>query len=115
MSSTTSAGSTATTYGALRDGESDFILSHAAHGVLVVELKGGFITFEGRRQQWINRPSGGQSRHQEPLRAGQGRQAHALGKLREQPELADKWVGLQHAVAVPTARSITAAFTRRRI
>src|SRR5260221_3572596 len=41
-------------YGALRDGESDFILAHAVHGVLVVELKGGFITFHGQRQQWIS-------------------------------------------------------------
>jgi hypothetical protein len=89
-------------YGALRDGESDFILAHAMHGVLVVELKGGFITFEGRRQQWISTDRQGID-HDIKNPFGQAKDSkHTLtDKLREQPELADKWVGLHHAVAFP--------------
>jgi hypothetical protein len=89
-------------YGALRDGESDFVLAHAAHGVLVVELKGGFITFEGRRQQWISTDRQGID-HDIKNPFGQAKDGkHTLtDKLREQPDLDDKWVGLHHAVAFP--------------
>ena len=38
----------------LRDGETDFILAHPDRGVLVLELKGGLITFDGSRQQWLS-------------------------------------------------------------
>jgi hypothetical protein len=89
-------------YGALRDGESDFILAHAVHGILVVELKGGFITFEGRRQQWISTDRQGID-HDIKNPFGQAKDSkHTLtDKLREQPELAERWVGLHHGVAFP--------------
>src|SRR5271157_1660822 len=37
----------------LRDGQTDFVLAHALHGVLVLEVKGGVIGFDGERQQWL--------------------------------------------------------------
>lgn len=89
-------------YGALRDGESDFILAHPEHGVLVVELKGGFITFEGRRQQWVSTDRQGVDHDiKNPFGQAKDSKYTLTNKLREQPELAKKWVGLHHAVAFP--------------
>lgn len=45
--------------GELHDGESDFILAHPTYGVLVVELKGGGIRFDGDEQQWSSTDAGG--------------------------------------------------------
>jgi hypothetical protein len=89
-------------HGALRDGESDFVLAHAALGVLVVELKGGFITFDGRRQQWISTDRQGIDHDiKNPFGQAKDSKHTLIDKVREQPELADKWVGLHHAVAFP--------------
>jgi hypothetical protein len=89
-------------YGALRDGEADFVLAHATHGVLVVELKGGFITFEGRRQQWISTDRRGNDHDiDNPFEQAKDSKHTLIDKLREQPQFADKWVGLHHAVAFP--------------
>jgi hypothetical protein len=89
-------------HGALRDGESDFVLGHPALGVLVVELKGGFITFEGQRQQWISTDRQGIDHDiKNPFGQAKDGKHTLIDKLREQPELADKWVGLHHAVAFP--------------
>jgi hypothetical protein len=89
-------------YGALRDGESDFILAHAVYGVLVVELKGGFISFEGRRQQWISTDRQGVDHDiRNPFGQAKDSKHTLIDKLREQPELAANWVGLHHAVAFP--------------
>jgi hypothetical protein len=89
-------------YGALRDGESDFVLAHPVLGVLVVELKGGFITFEGQRQQWISTDRQGIDHDiKNPFGQAKDGKHTLIDKLREQPALADKWVGLHHAVAFP--------------
>jgi hypothetical protein len=88
--------------GALRDGESDFVLAHATHGVLVVELKGGFISFEGRRQQWVSTDRQGVDHDiKNPFGQAKDSKHTLIDKLREQPDLAGKWVGLHHAVAFP--------------
>ena len=89
-------------YGALRDGESDFVLAHAKHGVLVIELKGGFITFEGRRQQWISTDRQGVDHDiKNPFGQAKDSKHTLIDKLREKPELAIIWVGLHHAVVFP--------------
>lgn len=43
----------------LRDGQTDFILAHPIHGVLVIELKGGQISYDGKRLQWQSTDAGG--------------------------------------------------------
>jgi hypothetical protein len=37
-----------------RDGQIDFVLAHPTHGILLLEVKGGRIRFDGPRQQWIS-------------------------------------------------------------
>jgi hypothetical protein len=89
-------------HGALRDGESDFVLAHPALGALVLELKGGFITYKGQRQQWISTDRQGIDHDiKNPFGQAKDGKHTLIDKLREQPELADKWVGLHHAVAFP--------------
>lgn len=90
-------------YGALRDGEADFLLAHAVHGILVVELKGGFITFHGQRQKWISTDRRGVDHDiDDPFEQAKGSKHTLVDKLKEQPEFAGKkWFGLHHAVAFP--------------
>src|SRR5437868_3130229 len=38
--------------GAPRDGEADFVMAHPAHGILVLEVKGGGIRFDGVLGRW---------------------------------------------------------------
>ncbi|MBA4190596.1 MAG: hypothetical protein C0467_21635 [Planctomycetaceae bacterium] len=89
-------------YGALRDGESDFILAHPVHGVLVIELKGGFITLLGQQQQWISTDRHGIDHDiKNPFGQAKDSKHTLIGKLREQPDLANTWVGMHHGVAFP--------------
>src|ERR1035438_4784556 len=43
------------TDGPPKDGEADFILTHPRFGVIVLEVKGGGIRYEGPRLQWFSR------------------------------------------------------------
>ncbi len=38
--------------GAARDGETDFIVAHPDHGILLIEVKGGRIGYDGAHGQW---------------------------------------------------------------
>lgn len=44
-----------------RDGETDFIVAHPDLGVLVLEVKGGQIAFDGGRQQWTSTSGAGKT------------------------------------------------------
>lgn len=38
----------------VRDGETDFVLVHPAFGILILEVKGGIIRYDGLTQQWFS-------------------------------------------------------------
>lgn len=42
-----------------RDGETDFIIAHPNHGVLLLEVKGGRIAYDGDRGTWTTRDGAG--------------------------------------------------------
>jgi len=44
---------------AVREGESDFLVLHPEHGLLVVEVKGGGIRYDGRERRWSSVGSDG--------------------------------------------------------
>ena len=69
-------------YGALAEGEADFVVLHPRHGLLVLEVKGGQdIRYEGGR--WFRRSAHGPREFQDPFRQAQ-RNMHALLNIVEQ-------------------------------
>lgn len=47
--------------GRVSDGEADFIIIHPAHGVLVLEVKGGRVSRDGRTKKWQTKDVSGRS------------------------------------------------------
>jgi len=88
-----------------RDGQIDFIVAHPEHGILLIEVKGGRIRYDGPSRQWISRDRHGTDHDIDPFRqAVEGKYA-LLNKLLEIPSLKNLWIELAHAVAfTDTAR-----------
>jgi Nuclease-related domain len=62
--------------GRMRTGEADFVIIHPQHGILVLEVKGGAISVEGRTKRWYTRKLRGNTREKahrikDPFRQGQ--------------------------------------------
>lgn len=87
--------------GVPRDGETDFIIAHPDHGILLIEVKGGAISYSGSRWQWISTDRWGAEHNIDPF--GQAvRCKHALlEKIKSLPHWSNRWVNLGHAVAFP--------------
>lgn len=88
--------------GNLRDGQMDFILAHAVNGVLVIELKGGVISFDGTAQQWHSTDSFG-VRHniRNPFQQAKDGKYNLRERLADLLDLRLLDVQLHHAVAFP--------------
>lgn len=83
--------------GGARDGEADFVIAHPAEGLLVVEVKGGTIRYDGHQAQWY-------SHHhpiKDPFEQAKRNKYSLLDKLRDLPYWRSRWVSLGHAVAFP--------------
>ncbi len=49
------------------DGEIDFVVAHPDRGILVIELKGGLVSYDARRSQWFSRDRHGVEHKIEPF------------------------------------------------
>jgi hypothetical protein len=86
----------------LRDGQADFVVAHAHHGVLVLEVKGGAVRFDAPRQQWISTDTRGEDHAlKNPFRQAKDSKYTLIEKLRELPALERAYVAAHHAVAFP--------------
>lgn len=83
--------------GDAQDGEADFLVVHADFGVLVVEVKGGRIRYDGASDQWYS------NEHpiKDPFRQGREAKYSLLAKLKELPYWRDHWITVGYAVAFP--------------
>lgn len=84
-----------------RDGEVDFIVAHPEHGVLLIEVKGGRIRYDGTRRQWISTDRSNIDHDIDPF--GQVIQCKyaLLHKIKSLPAWSNRWISLGHAVAFP--------------
>lgn len=89
--------------GAPRDGQIDFIVAHPGKGVLLIEVKGGWIRFDGSRRQWISTDRHGMDHDIDPFAQVRSNKYGLLNKLKTLPSLRDKWIQLAHAVCFPTS------------
>jgi len=85
------------TQAGIRDGEADFLLAHPDFGMLVVEVKGGHIRYDGLNEQWYSN----QNPIKDPFRQGREAKYSLLAKLKELPYWRDRWITVGYAVAFP--------------
>lgn len=83
--------------GGARDGEADFVVVVPDAGVLVIEVKGGRIRYDGEGQQWYSND------HpiKDPFEQATAGKHSLFSFLREQPYWRSRWLTLGHAVAFP--------------
>ncbi|MEO7717707.1 MAG: NERD domain-containing protein [Capsulimonas sp.] len=83
------------------DGECDFIIAHHKFGILVVEVKGGSIGFDGSAGQWTSTDRQGNVHDIDPF--GQLRSAKyaLLGMLKSSDRVGNQWIDIGHAVCFP--------------
>jgi len=88
---------------ALHDGETDFIVAHPQHGVLLIEVKGGRIDYDGTRGQWTTTDRDGGVHRIDPFNQVRKNKYDLLDKIKSLPGWANVRVHLGHAVAFPQA------------
>jgi hypothetical protein len=80
-----------------RDGEADFLLAHPDFGILLVEVKGGRIQYDGNTGQWFSN----ENPIKDPFKQGREGKYSLLEKLKELPYWRDRWITVGYAVAFP--------------
>lgn len=83
--------------GDARDGETDFVIAHPVHGLLVVEVKGGRIAYDGLQGQWTSN----QYAIKDPFEQASSAKFSLLAKIRDLPRWRAQWPTVGHAVAFP--------------
>lgn len=81
----------------VQDGETDFIVIDPHMDILIIEVKGGRITYDGAKDQWFsnNIPI------KDPFKQGRRAKYNLLAKLKELPALANRWINIGYAGAFP--------------
>lgn len=90
-----------TTDGAPRDGETDFIVAHPDYGILLIEVKGGAISYNGSQRQWTSTDRNDIVHYIDPFKQVIRCKYALLNKIKSLPGWSDHWVNLGHAVAFP--------------
>lgn len=80
-----------------QDGETDFLVVHPDYGILIVEVKGGHIRYDGVQDQWYtyNEPI------KDPFKQGRKNKYSLLEKLKELPYWRNRWITVGYAAAFP--------------
>ena len=84
------------------DGEADFVVAHPDLGLIVIEVKGGGISYDARLKQWYSTDRNGVT-HDIKDPADQARTSHhrLLEKLADMPKWNSRWLTIGHMVAFP--------------
>ena len=86
------------------DGEADFVLAHPAHGLIVLEVKGGEIIHDAPTGKWASRDAQGNIHNIKDPFAQARRSKYALvDKLRELPALKNRKINCAYGVVFPSA------------
>lgn len=91
-----------------QDGETDFIVAHPDHGVLLLEVKGGRIAYDGNRGTWTTTDSNGGVYDISPFAQVRKCKYALLETLKSLPQWRDRWITLGHGVVFPHAASSSA-------
>ena len=80
-----------------RDGEADFIIAHQDLGILILEVKGGQIRYDGTSDRWFSN----QHEIHDPVRQVRESKYSLLRFLQERPFWRNRWITVGDAVAFP--------------
>ncbi len=84
-------------YSGVRDGETDFLVVHPDFGMLIVEVKGGRIRYDGQQDQWYSTNNA----IKDPFKQGRNNKYSLLAKLQETSFWRDRWITIGYSVAFP--------------
>jgi hypothetical protein len=85
----------------LREGEIDFLILHPEKGLLVLEVKGGSIGYDGREREWTSCDHSGTTHTiQDPFRQGQQNEKSLMGEIERRGLLDDGGPRFAHGHAV---------------
>lgn len=85
-----------------RDGEADFVLAHAEHGIVVLEVKGGVIGFDAAEARWTSTAREGHVHTiKDPFEQARKNRHNLERKLAEVPGGLPEGTGFAYAVAFP--------------
>lgn len=90
-----------------QDGETDFIIAHPEYGILLLEVKGGRIAYDGARRTWTTTDRDDFVHDIHPFEQAVKCKYALLEMLKAQPGRRDEWISLGHAVAFPHAAPTT--------
>lgn len=80
-----------------QDGEADFVMAHPDFGILIIEVKGGRIRYEGQTEQWYSNTYA----IKDPFKQGRTAKYSLLEKLKELPFWRNRFITVGYAVAFP--------------
>ncbi len=84
------------------DGETDFVVAHPDNGILIIEVKGGKIRYEGETDRWFSIDGkGNEHRIDDPFKQVVKSKYALLDKIKQVPAWKHKWVRLGHCVIFP--------------
>ena len=93
------------THGGIKDGETDFIIVNPRLDLLVIEVKGGGIRYEGNTRKWFSTDRFGiEHSIEDPVFQAKKAQYSLLAKLKEVPQWKNKWLNIGRGVAFPNIR-----------
>jgi len=84
-----------------RDGETDFILAHPDYGVLVLEVKGGGIRYDGEWRAWSSIDRDGREHSIDPISQAKNAKHALIDLIKSCPAWSDQWFVAGHAVCFP--------------
>ncbi|MDH4120517.1 MAG: NERD domain-containing protein [Deltaproteobacteria bacterium] len=91
-------------HGYTQDGEADFVVAHPDHGVMVLEVKGGEISFDASASRWSSRSANGETHPiKDPFQQAMVGKKMLLNKLKQHPALKGKHIPMSHGVVFPKA------------
>lgn len=90
--------------GAEKDGECDFLITHARLGYLALEVKGGGISFEPETGQWWSTDAQGfRHRIKDPVNQARSAKHELLKKLKQSGRWRERFIHISHGVIFPDA------------
>ena len=81
------------------DGEADFVIAHAERPVLLMEVKGGRIGYDGQTDRWTSTDRDGVIHDIDPVRQLRGGKHALIEVLKRVPAWRGRWVDIGHCVA----------------
>lgn len=86
----------------VKDGEADFVVVHPDQGILILEVKGGEISYKADTEEWFSKDRYGVLHEiKDPVEQARKSRYELLAKLQDLPEWGTRWSTIGHAVVFP--------------